>query len=126
MNFSERLRDLRTEKRLTQDQLAGCTGLSHGCIAMLEVGKRAPTGQTLETLADFFQCSVDYLLGRTDDFDNVVIQYDNRADELTTEERALIADYRSLAPALQEMLRATIATWKGTSANTGANNPRRA
>ena len=96
MKFSARLRDLRTENRLTQDQLSMKTGLSHGCIAMLEVEKRAPTGQTLETLADFFGVSVDYLLGRTDELENIVIKYDNPADELTTDERELLANFRKL------------------------------
>lgn len=115
MIFSERLRELRLEKGLSQDQLAEKTGLSHGCIAMLEVKKRTPTGITLSTLADFFEVSTDYLLGREDDFG--IIQTKTPGESYTREERQLVEDYRALAPDLQEMILATIRTWKSTEAN---------
>ena len=57
MKFSQRLKELRAEKGLTQAQLCEKTGLSHGCVAMLEVDKRAPTGSTLVALADVFGLS---------------------------------------------------------------------
>ena len=127
MVFCERLRDLRTEKQLTQKQLAQSLGFSANIICEWEKARCEPNSETLKNLADFFDVSIDYLLGRSDELGNVVIKYDNPADELTTDERALIADYRSLSPALQEMVRATIATWKGTDANKNPSaNPRRA
>lgn len=61
MNFSERLRELRAEKDVTQIELAKKTGLSNGCIAMLEINKREPTGNTLIALSNFFECSIDYV-----------------------------------------------------------------
>ena len=94
MIFSERLRELRLEKGLSQDQLAEKTGLSHGCIAMLEVKKRTPTGITLSTLADFFEVSTDYLLGREDDFG--VVHAASPTAELTTEEKNLLDAFRKL------------------------------
>ena len=66
MIFAERLRELRIEKDLTQDELARATELSHGCIAMLETNKRAPSGSTIIALAEFFEVSTDYLLGLED------------------------------------------------------------
>ena len=121
-----RIRELRLSAGITQTELAKRIGCNQTAIGKYERGELEPNISTLKTLSTIFECRIDFILCHSDDFDNVVIKYDNRADELTTDERALIADYRSLAPALQEMLRATIATWKGTSANTGANNPRRA
>lgn len=88
MVFSQRLKELRAEKGLTQDQLSEKTGLSHGCIAMLEVEKRAPTAATLNVLADFFECSTDYLLGREDDLGNVTVHQASEA--LTMEEQKII------------------------------------
>lgn len=95
MIFSQRLKELRLDKTLTQDQLAEKTGLSHGCIAMLEVEKRAPTAATITTLADFFQVSTDYLLGREDDFGNVTVQ--TTGEELTEDEKRLLSTYRKLS-----------------------------
>lgn len=92
--FAKKLKDLRTERQLTQNELSLKTGLSHGCIAMLEVGKRAPTGSTLILLADALECSVDYLLGREDDFGNVHVQ--GTAPQLTADEKELLDIFRSL------------------------------
>ena len=99
MIFSQRLKELRVEKGLTQDQLSEKTGLSHGCIAMLEVEKRAPTATTLNTLADFFECSTDYLLGREDDFGNVTVyEKTDSINSLSVEEQHIIDRLRNNPP----------------------------
>lgn len=99
MDFSQKLKELRLEKDLTQDGLAFKTGLSHGCIAMLEKGKRAPTGSTLSILADFFGCSIDYLLGREDDFGNVTVyQQTDGVHSLSADEQKIIDALRRNAP----------------------------
>lgn len=97
MNFSSKLKELRAEKGLTQDQLALKTDLSHGCIAMLETGKRAPTGNTLALLADFFEVSTDYLLGRSDDLGVISISSQKeKTAELSPDELHLLEVFRGL------------------------------
>lgn len=64
--FSERLKELRREKDLTQLQFAKIFSVSGGTVAMWETGKREPNYETTMQLADFFNVSLDYLLGRTD------------------------------------------------------------
>ncbi|MEW6301624.1 MAG: helix-turn-helix transcriptional regulator [Thermodesulfobacteriota bacterium] len=65
--FSERLRQLRHEKGVSQAELGAAVGLSYSSISMYEShGKRYPPIKVLQKLADYFGCSVDYLLGRTD------------------------------------------------------------
>ncbi|WP_432408424.1 helix-turn-helix domain-containing protein [Wukongibacter sp. M2B1] len=61
-----RLKYLRSEKKITQRQLAKFLNLSSSTIAMYETGKRKPDCETLKGIADFFDVSTDYLLGRTD------------------------------------------------------------
>lgn len=94
MIFSERLRNLRIEKGISQDKLAESTGLSHACIAMLETRKRAPTGNTLELLADALEVSVDYLLGRSDDFG--IISLKNETPALSTKAQELVDIFNAL------------------------------
>ena len=84
---------------------------------MIEIGKNEPTANTLIRYADFFECSTDYLLDREDDLGVISIKKENPAPALSLDEIELIKDYRALEPALQEMLRATIQTWKQTKAN---------
>lgn len=67
MFFSERIKELRKEKGITQVELAEAIGLSKGTIAMWEVGKREANFDTLDKLSDYFKVSVDYLLGRSND-----------------------------------------------------------
>ena len=66
-NFPEALRAAREEKRLSQTDLAERTGLQPSAISHFETGKRAPSFENLKRLADALSCSVDYLLGRTEE-----------------------------------------------------------
>ncbi|MDE7082082.1 MAG: helix-turn-helix domain-containing protein [Clostridia bacterium] len=64
--FIERLKELRTEKGLSQAQLAKETGISTGAIGFWETGERVPNALAIITLAKFFAVSTDYLLGLED------------------------------------------------------------
>lgn len=64
--FSERLKRLRTEKGITQKELADRLHISRSTIAGYESLGKEPDGEKLCALADFFGVSVDYLLGGTD------------------------------------------------------------
>jgi len=64
--FSVRLRELRTSKKVTQKQIAESVGLSERAYQYYELDEREPTLGTINKLADFFEVSADYLLGRSD------------------------------------------------------------
>lgn len=66
MTFSERLVSLRKEKKITQKQLAIELNLSEVGIQNYEGGRRKPAYDVLIALAEYFQVSIDYLVGRTD------------------------------------------------------------
>lgn len=63
--FSERIRLLRNENKLTQAAVAARVGLSARGYQDLELGA-TPRGDTLLAIAEFYNVSVDWLLGRTD------------------------------------------------------------
>jgi transcriptional regulator with XRE-family HTH domain len=67
MNFSERIKQLRLDKGVTQVQLAAGLGISTGTVAMWETGKRMPSFETLCALEEYFDKRMDYLLGRSED-----------------------------------------------------------
>jgi len=64
--FSERLKQLRDEKDMSREELAGHLGMSYSTIAKYETGNRFPDQQTLLKIADIFDVSIDYLLGKSD------------------------------------------------------------
>lgn len=69
-SLSTRLTTLRTDRALTQDEVANAAGISRPQIANLERGRGEPSIPTLMRLAAFFHVSTDYLLGITEGPDN--------------------------------------------------------
>ena len=68
-NFSSRLKAIRTEKRVYQREVAEALGISVWAYQTYESGECEPSIANLIALADYFQVSTDYLLGRTDEPD---------------------------------------------------------
>ena len=64
--LSERLRYLRREKKMSQAALAEAIGVAQSSITSYERDERKPSYEVLCLLADYFNVSTDYLLGRTD------------------------------------------------------------
>lgn len=65
MNLSERLKELRTEKNLTQKQIALKLNVAYQVYQRWEKGERQPKKESIENLANVFNVSVGYLLGET-------------------------------------------------------------
>lgn len=64
--FSKILKQLRSEKHISQSELASALNISNRTISMYEQGNSEPTVETLIKLADFFNVSADYLIGRSE------------------------------------------------------------
>ncbi|MGM9538100.1 MAG: helix-turn-helix domain-containing protein [Candidatus Onthomonas sp.] len=62
-----RIRDLREDKDLKQQDLADYLQCTQTCYSRYELGTRDIPIEVLCKLADFYHTSTDYLLGRTDD-----------------------------------------------------------
>lgn len=85
----ERLKSLRDENGLTQEELASYAQSSQGMIARYESGKAVPTADVVARLAAFFNVTADFLLGLTDDPRGYITE-----DDLSPLERRLIAAFR--------------------------------
>ena len=66
MNYQKRLRDLREDRDLTQEDIAQLLGTSQTMYARYERGASELPVRHLVTLADFYKVSTDYILCRTD------------------------------------------------------------
>lgn len=61
-----RLKELRVARNMTQQRLAMELSMSQNTVSRYETGEREPGLAELIRIADYFNVSVDYLLGRTD------------------------------------------------------------
>ena len=62
--FGERLLELRKEKGISQAKLAKDLQVSYAVVCYWETDRSEPTAPNLVKLADYFDVSIDYLLGR--------------------------------------------------------------
>ncbi len=65
--FSNRIKILRASKGLTMEQLGKEVNSTKGTISNYENGNKKPSLDMLIKLADYFDVSIDYLIGRTND-----------------------------------------------------------
>ena len=93
-----RLKELREERHLTQNDIAKEIKTSQTNIGRWEKELNEPAASFLIRLADFFQCSIDYLLGREDDLGNITIHTEKPAP-LPQDEQELLNIYQALSPA---------------------------
>jgi len=65
-HFGDRLKELRTEGGFTQEELSKVFNTGKASISHYESNKRLPDANTIEKFADFFDVSLDYIMGRSD------------------------------------------------------------
>ena len=86
------IRKLRIEKGITQNELSNYLGLTPKMISFYELGERFPPYDIINKLADYFNVSTDYLLGRTDlkNPEKLLYEYSNLStDELKVLEECI-------------------------------------
>ena len=99
MTFKNRLKELMIAQNLNQVKLSKDIDFSQRAISMWLLGQSEPKESALRQLADYFGCTVDYLIGREDEFGNVSI-----AANLTDDEKKLLFLFNSLPEARQQTL----------------------
>ena len=81
MLYSERIKKLRLDRGMSQQDLGDMIGVTKVSICGYENGTRTPSLETLDILADILETSTDYLLGRTDKKSNELKQQDISIDD---------------------------------------------
>lgn len=95
----QRLRELRLFSNLTQSELAEKISTTQTTIGKYERGELQPSIDTLTKLSDLFACSIDYLIGREDDFGNVTVYTKtDKFDSLSSDEQKIVNILRQSAP----------------------------
>ncbi|MBQ3615303.1 MAG: helix-turn-helix transcriptional regulator [Anaerotignum sp.] len=91
-----RLKDLREERKISQQKLAIELNVSQASISKYEKGLAEPDIPMLCNIAEFFHVSVDYLIGRT------AIRITPAAISLDDREQTLLRNFNSLGPHQKE------------------------
>lgn len=76
-----KLQELRTAAGLTQKELAEKIGVKNYTVANWEQNRTEPSIKDLIDLANYFECSIDYLLGRENDFGQILIFKDGKKEQ---------------------------------------------
>ena len=64
--FAERVKKLRIEKKMTQQELGNVFGLTSTGVSYWESGKAIPNREMMNKLSNFFGVTIDYLIGKDD------------------------------------------------------------
>ncbi|MCS7463906.1 helix-turn-helix domain-containing protein [Paenibacillus doosanensis] len=105
MKYGERIASLREKHSLTQEGLSSKLGITRASLSHYENNRREPDYETIVSIANLFNVSIDYLIGRTDD-PHIVLDEDVRefvdslelSNEKILEKFSLTVDGMKLTP----------------------------
>ncbi|MCD7824168.1 MAG: helix-turn-helix domain-containing protein [Oscillospiraceae bacterium] len=100
--IAQRMKKLRKDKDVTQSQVCDTTGINRINYSGYENEKATPNAETLVRIADYFEVSVDYLMGRTDDPKIYFAQSDTEQSSESSEDR--IANLERQLSEMQKLL----------------------
>ena len=97
--LNEKLKEIRNIRQITQRELAKMLKVSPSTIAMYETGQRAPDPEMLKRIAEYFNVSLDWLMGRINIIDSVVPSEYSRMHKLTKRDLNQYEDFTKQANA---------------------------
>ncbi len=120
LRFAMRLRELREESGVSMVELAKAIGVSDAAVCKWENGLAEPKASYIVRLAEYFDCTVDYILGVEGEYRASVGVTVAESDgtpvkatkpsvaTLTHDEQALVSTYGKLSPAMKSVLKNTV------------------
>lgn len=94
--FGDRLKSLRNNRGLSQMDFAKQIGISKSAVNMYERGEREPSFEILETIADYFNVDLDYLIGKSEIPNRSQLPVPTQSPTLDPDEEELLRKYRAL------------------------------
>lgn len=105
-SLGSRIKGLRKENNISQKEFAAKMGVSNVVLSRYESDERKPDYDVLQQIADYFEVTLDYLLGRTDEPAN-----DEEAFQAFINDPELGIWYRDLPKSSEEELQKLRAIW---------------
>ncbi|MGF6990381.1 transcriptional regulator with XRE-family HTH domain [Lachnospiraceae bacterium PM6-15] len=93
MDLGSKISNLRKKLKMNQREFAKAIGVSNGAVAMWETNKRQPDLETLLKLANFFNVSTDYLLGKEQTPTNIITELDSPSEKAFSQEEQDVINY---------------------------------
>lgn len=97
MQFYDKLKQLRVENNFSQKSVAQKLNISNATLSQYESGVRQPSYDVLKKIADIYNVSIDYLLGRTNiknyEEYNISTHIVNRIQQLSSEDLKVLNDF---------------------------------
>lgn len=112
MKFGYILRNLREEKGLSQVDLAKQLNITSQSLSQYELNKRMPDIDMINRLANYFNVSVDYLLGRTEIKETFYKTKESANHPYTTSEINILEEIHNLSSESQEEIKKLIELYK--------------
>jgi transcriptional regulator with XRE-family HTH domain len=103
MNIANTLKNIRIDKNLSVLELSEKIKISHQNIYRWESGQVLPSINQLLILADFYKISIDELLGRADEFNNIILNANH-----SPKEQELLYLFNQMSESRQEMILLTM------------------
>ena len=99
--FHERIKNLRKNSKLTQEQLAKYLEVDQSLITKLEKGTRSLNADLIDKICNLFGCTEEYLSGESDEY--IPLNFAFRSNSIQTEDLQSIADINKIAMNLRWM-----------------------
>lgn len=80
--IKDKLKELRTEMKMSQKDLATKAGIGQSTYGAYERGQREPSKENLDKIAQVLDCTPEYILGRTDNKDLAILEGKSLPEEL--------------------------------------------
>lgn len=109
--FANILKELREESGLSLKKVAAAVGASDAAVCKWEAGHAEPKVGYLIKLSELFDCSVDFLVGKTDEFSARTDMRIHAVVHPSKDEQKLLAAYRKLSQDQKELITKTMYAW---------------
>lgn len=92
--IGQKIKDLRKQKNITQDDLSKIIGITTSAVGLIETDARNPSLEVLTKLADYFDVTTDYLLGMTDNSQHNVAEIPDELKRVGVELIEVMDNYK--------------------------------
>lgn len=101
--YMNRIKELRAERKMKQDDLAAALHISRQAVSTYETETRQMDASTIQAFCAIFNCTADYLLGFSS----------RRSPEISPEDTELLAAYHAAPEEIRDIVDGALARYKG-------------